>query len=51
MDGQIKLKHASVLVIGAGELLTNKMFVFDGLSMNGRIAKLPSRNPRCCVWG
>ena len=49
--GSIQALEAIKYFTGAGELLTNRMFVFDALSMNTRIAKLPKGNANCRVCG
>ena len=49
--GCIQALEAIKYFTGAGELLTGKMFVLDGLSMNSRTVKLPSHNHRCRVCG
>ena len=49
--GSIQALEAVKYFTGAGELLTNRMLVFDGLSMNTRIAKLPNGNVNCRVCG
>ena len=51
MEGQLKIRDAKVLIVGAGELLTGKMYVLDGLSMNSRIVKFPNRNDKCPMCG
>ena len=49
--GSVQALEAVKFFTGAGELLTGKMFVFDGLSMNSRIAEFTNRNPKCRVCG
>ncbi|MCR5797244.1 MAG: molybdopterin-synthase adenylyltransferase MoeB [Eubacterium sp.] len=49
--GSIQALEVIKYFTGAGELLTNKMLVFDGLTMNTRIVKLPNKNPNCRVCG
>ena len=38
-------------LLGIGELLTGKMLVMDGLTMNTRVVKFPSKNKNCRVCG
>lgn len=49
--GSIQALETIKYFTGAGELLINKMFVLDGLSMHSRIAKFPNRNVNCRVCG
>lgn len=49
--GSIQALETIKFFTGAGELLINKMFVFDGLSMHSRIVEFPNRNIKCRVCG
>ena len=49
--GSVQALEAVKYFTGAGELLTNKMYVFDGLTMENRIVRFPNRNERCRVCG
>ena len=49
--GSIQALEAIKYFTGAGELLTNRMFVLDGLSMSSRIVELPNKNIYCRVCG
>ena len=49
--GSIQALEAIKYFSGAGELLTGRMFVLDGLSMNSRIVKFPNKNVHCRVCG
>lgn len=49
--GSIQALEALKYIIGAGELLTGKMLIFDGLSMNMRIVRLGKKNRACRVCG
>lgn len=49
--GSIQALEAVKYVLGAGELLTGKLLVFDGLSMNMRVVPFGKKNARCRVCG
>lgn len=49
--GSVQALETIKFFTGAGELLTGKMFVLDGLSLNSRIVKFPNRNDKCPVCG
>ena len=48
--GQSKILKSKVLIIGKGNLLTNRLFIFNALDMEFRTVKL-KRNPKCPVCG
>ena len=48
---QIQALEAIKYLLGIGELLTGKMLVMDGLTMNTRVVKFPSKNKNCRVCG
>lgn len=47
--GSIQAMETIKYITGAGELLTGKMLIIDGLTMNTRVAKFPKINPNCPV--
>ncbi|MDO4491716.1 MAG: HesA/MoeB/ThiF family protein [Lachnospiraceae bacterium] len=47
--GSIQALEVLKYFTGAGDLLTGKMLVFDGLSMTSRIIKMPHPSPDCKV--
>ena len=49
--GSIQALEAVKYLLGAGELLTGKIFVLDGLSMRTRIVRFSSKNESCKVCG
>ena len=49
--GCIQALEAIKYLLGIGELLTGKMLVMDGLTMNTRVVKFPSKNKNCRVCG
>lgn len=49
--GCVQALEAIKYILGAGELLTGKMLIFDGLSMKSRIVKFGKKNARCPVCG
>lgn len=49
--GSIQALEAVKYVLGAGHLLTGKLLVFDGLSMNMRVIRFEKKNPQCRVCG
>lgn len=49
--GSIQALEAVKYLLGAGELLTGKLFVFDGLSMRTRIVRFNHKNRNCSVCG
>ena len=49
--GCIQALEAIKYLLGIGKLLTGKMLVMDGLTMNTRVVKFPSKNKNCRVCG
>ncbi len=49
--GSIQALEAIKYITGAGELLTGRMYILDGLSMQGRTVSFPKRSRRCKVCG
>lgn len=49
--GSIQALEAVKYLLGAGELLTGKIFVLDGLSMRTRIVPVDKKNEKCKVCG
>ena len=49
--GSLEAKEAVKYILGAGELLTGKMLVYDGLRAQFRTVKLPERVGDCAVCG
>lgn len=49
--GSIQALEAVKYIVGAGELLTGRMYVLDGLTMNSRIARFERKSERCKVCG
>lgn len=49
--GSVQALEAIKYITGAGELLTGKMFIFDGLTMSARIARFGKSSPNCPVCG
>ena len=49
--GSIQALEAVKYVLGAGQLLTGRLLVFDGLSMNMRVIRFEKKNPQCRVCG
>lgn len=49
--GSMQALEAVKYVLGAGELLTGRMLVFDGLSMNTRVVRFGKKNEACRVCG
>lgn len=49
--GSIQALEAIKYILGIGELLTGKIFIIDGLSMQTRIAEFPTKNKNCKVCG
>lgn len=49
--GCVQALEAIKYILSAGELLTGKMFVFDGLTMKSRIAGFPKSSETCRVCG
>lgn len=47
--GSIQALEAIKFILGSGELLTGRMFVFDGLNMNVRIVKFGKQSEYCKV--
>ena len=51
MIGSIQALEAIKYILGAGELLTGKMMVFDGLTMRTRVVPFEKKNESCRVCG
>lgn len=49
--GSIQALEAIKYIVGIGKLLTGRMYVFDGLTMTGRIVEIPNKNKQCKVCG
>ena len=49
--GSIQALEAIKYIVGTGELLTGKMLVFDGLSMDMRVIRFGKKNAACRVCG
>ncbi|MDE7310805.1 MAG: HesA/MoeB/ThiF family protein [Eubacterium sp.] len=49
--GSLEAMEAIKYILGAGELLTGRMLVYDGLRAQFRTVKLPSRVEDCAVCG
>lgn len=49
--GSVQALEAIKYVLGAGEMLTGKMMIFDGLSMKMRIVSYNNKNSACRVCG
>ncbi|MCQ2508800.1 MAG: HesA/MoeB/ThiF family protein [Dorea sp.] len=49
--GCVQALEAIKYITGAGQLLTGRMFVFDGLTMKCRLAKFPQKSESCRVCG
>ncbi len=49
--GSMQALEAIKYILGAGELLTGKMLIFDGLTMNVRIVPFKKKNECCKVCG
>lgn len=49
--GSIQALEAIKYIIGAGELLTGRMFILDGLTMNTRIVNFNRSSEKCRVCG
>lgn len=49
--GSIEALEAIKCILGIGELLTDRLFVFDGLAMTSRVVKLPAARKDCPVCG
>lgn len=49
--GCIQALEAIKYILQIGKLLTGRMYVLDGLTMEGRIVKFPHKNPHCRVCG
>lgn len=49
--GCIQALEAVKYIVSAGELLTGKMYIFDGLTMKTRIAEFPEPSKTCRVCG
>ena len=47
--GNIQALEAIKYITGAGELLTGRMYILDGLSMQGRTVSFPKRSRQCKV--
>lgn len=51
MIGSIQAAEAMKYLLGIGELLVGKILSFDALSMNIRVAEIPTKGPHCRVCG
>lgn len=51
VTGCIQALEAVKYLLGAGELLTGKIYIFDGLTMKTRIAQFPKPSETCRVCG
>lgn len=49
--GSVQATEAVKYILGIGELLNGRMFIFDGLKMSARTIKLPKDNSGCAVCG
>lgn len=49
--GSVQALETLKYIIGAGELLTGKLFILDGLTMCARIARFDKKNESCRVCG
>lgn len=49
--GSIQALEAIKYITGAGELLTGRMYILDGLTMQGRIVRFPKPSKQCKVCG
>lgn len=49
--GSIQALEALKYIAGAGELLTGRMYILDGLTMNARIVKFEKKSETCKVCG
>lgn len=49
--GSLQALEAQKYITGAGDLLTGRMLIFDGLTMKFREAKFPNQNKFCRVCG
>lgn len=49
--GSVQALEAIKYLIGKGQLLSGKIFSFDGLSMNVRVHNIPNSDPACAVCG
>lgn len=49
--GSVQALEAIKFLLGAGELLTGRMFTFDALTLKTRIAPLPPRDTHCPACG
>jgi len=49
--GSVQALEALKYIVGAGELLTGRMYVLDGLTMNSRIVKFGKKSETCKVCG
>ncbi len=49
--GQIQALEIVKIILGQGEVLTERMVIFDALEMRFRNVKLRGRNPNCSSCG
>lgn len=49
--GSMQASEALKYILGVGELLVGKMLIYDSLSQETRIVKLPKKNPNCGACG
>lgn len=49
--GSIQALEAIKYILGAGELLVGKMYIFNGITMNSRLINISKRNCNCRVCG
>lgn len=49
--GSIQALEAVKYVVGAGQLLTGRLLIFDGFSMNMRVIRFEKKNAQCRVCG
>ncbi len=49
--GSVQALEAIKYILGAGELLTGRVFTIDGLGMNTKVTSIPHPDPGCSVCG
>lgn len=49
--GSVQAMEAVKFLLGKGQLLTGRVFHFDGLSMSTRVTEIPHRDKHCAVCG
>lgn len=49
--GQIQAIEVVKIIIGKGDVLSQRMIIFDALGMSFRNVKIRGRNPKCVVCG